>query len=94
MATSTPCGIVIFGASGDLAKRKLIPALYELALQKLLDEKSYVIGYSRSEMTDEQFRAEAKEAITKYARSKPFDEAVWKSMEPRFFLHRRRLWIG
>jgi glucose-6-phosphate 1-dehydrogenase len=83
--STTPCGIVIFGASGDLAKRKLIPALYELAQQKLLDEKSYVIGYSRSEMTDEQFRAEAKEAITKYARTKPMNEAVWKSLEPRLF---------
>jgi glucose-6-phosphate 1-dehydrogenase len=85
MATSTPCGIVIFGASGDLAKRKLIPALYELALEKLLDEKSYVIGYSRSEMTDEKFRAEAKEAVTKYARTKPVDDSVWKSLEARLF---------
>jgi glucose-6-phosphate 1-dehydrogenase len=87
MPTSEPCGIIIFGASGDLAKRKLIPALYELARQKLLDEKSYVLGFSRSEMTDEQFRAEAKDAITKYARTKPMDEAVWKSLEPRLFYH-------
>src|SRR5271156_4440287 len=87
MPTSTPCGIVIFGASGDLAKRKLIPALYELARQKLLNEKSYVIGYSRSAMTDAQFRAEAREAVTKYARTKPIDEALWKSLEPRLFYH-------
>jgi glucose-6-phosphate 1-dehydrogenase len=85
MPASTPCGIVIFGASGDLAKRKLIPALYELALQNLLDEKSYVIGFSRSEMSDDQFRAEAKEAISKYARSKPLDENVWKKLQPRLF---------
>jgi glucose-6-phosphate 1-dehydrogenase len=87
MPTSEPCGIIIFGASGDLAKRKLIPALYELARQKLLDEKSYVLGYSRSELTDEQFRAEAKDAVTRYARTKPIDEAVWKSLEPRLFYH-------
>ena len=80
-----PCAIVIFGASGDLAKRKLLPALYELALQKLLDEKSYVIGFSRSAMTDEQFRAEAKDAIGKYARTKPVDDAVWSSLEKRLF---------
>ncbi len=80
-----PCAIVIFGASGDLAKRKLLPALYELALQKLLDEKTYIIGFSRSAMTDDQFRAEAKDAIGKYARTKPVDEAVWKSLEPRLF---------
>jgi glucose-6-phosphate 1-dehydrogenase len=85
MAASTPCGIVIFGASGDLAKRKLIPALYELAQEKLLDEKSYVIGYSRSEMTDEQFRKEARDAISKYSRTKQMDESVWKSLEPRLF---------
>ncbi len=80
-----PCAIVIFGASGDLAKRKLLPALYELALQKLLDEKTYIIGFSRSAMSDEQFRAEAKDAIGKYARTKPLDEGVWKSLEPRLF---------
>jgi glucose-6-phosphate 1-dehydrogenase len=80
-----PCAIVIFGASGDLAKRKLLPALYELALQKLLDDKSYIIGFSRSQMTDEAFRAEAKDAISKYARTKPFDEKVWKALEPRLF---------
>ncbi len=85
MATATPCGIVIFGASGDLAKRKLIPALYELALQNLLDEKSYVIGFSRSQMSDDEFRKVAREAVTKYARTKPIDEAVWKKLEPRLF---------
>jgi glucose-6-phosphate 1-dehydrogenase len=76
---------VIFGASGDLAKRKLIPALYELALQNLLDEKSYVIGFSRSQMSDDEFRKVAREAVTKYARTKPIDEAVWKKLEPRLF---------
>ena len=80
-----PCAIVIFGASGDLAKRKLLPALYELALQNLLDDKSYIIGFSRSAMTDEQFRKEAKDAIGKYARTKPVDESVWASLEKRLF---------
>ena len=80
-----PCAIVIFGASGDLAKRKLLPALYELTLQKLLDEKSYIIGFSRSQMTDEAFRKEAKDAISKYSRTQPLDEAVWKKLEPRLF---------
>jgi glucose-6-phosphate 1-dehydrogenase len=85
MPTSTPCGIVIFGASGDLAKLKLLPALYELALQNLLDEKSYVVGYSRSVMTDEQFRARARESIDGHARTKPVDEAVWKKVESHLF---------
>ncbi len=85
MPSASPCAIVIFGASGDLAKRKLIPALYELVREKLLDDKSYVIGFSRSPMTDQQFRAEAHDAITKYARSKPMDENLWKKLEPRLF---------
>ena len=85
MPTAPSCAIVIFGASGDLAKRKLIPAIYELARQKLLDEKSYVMGYSRSQMSDEQFRQSAREAVEKFARSKPIDPQVWKSLESRMF---------
>src|SRR5690349_15529105 len=85
MPTAPSCAIVIFGASGDLAKRKLIPAIYELAREKLLDEKSYVMGYSRSQMSDDQFRQSAHEAVEKYARSKPIDPQVWKSLEQRMF---------
>jgi glucose-6-phosphate 1-dehydrogenase len=51
----------------------------------LLAEQSYVVGYSRSEMSDEEFRKSAREAIEKYARTKPFDAALWKKLEPRFF---------
>jgi glucose-6-phosphate 1-dehydrogenase len=85
MPTAPPCAIVIFGASGDLAKRKLIPAIYEMAKERLLSDSSYVVGYSRSEMSDEQFRKVARESIEKYARSKPIDAALWKSLEPRFY---------
>jgi glucose-6-phosphate 1-dehydrogenase len=87
MPSAPACAIVIFGASGDLAKRKLIPALYELARQDLLDEKSYVVGYSRSQMSDDEFRAEAQEAVSKFARTKPVDEKVWKKLESRLFYH-------
>lgn len=58
-----PCTLVIFGASGDLAKRKLIPALYNLYKRDLLPEKFSVVGFARSEMTDDEFRAKACEAI-------------------------------
>src|ERR1700733_4879993 len=84
-STAASCAIFIFGASGDLAKRKLIPALYEMLRQNLLDDKSYVIGFSRSVMTDDQFRAEARDAVTKFARTKPIDPAVLKSLESRLF---------
>jgi glucose-6-phosphate 1-dehydrogenase len=85
MPTAPSSAIVIFGASGDLAQRKLIPAIYELAREGLLDERSYVVGYSRSPMTDEQFRKVAREAVEKHARSKPIDEALWQKLSPRFY---------
>ena len=44
MPTAPPCAIVIFGASGDLAKRKLLPAIYDMAADKLLDATSFVVG--------------------------------------------------
>src|SRR3954468_9814265 len=85
MPTASPCAIVIFGASGDLAKRKLIPAIYEMAREKLLNEKSYVVGYSRSEMSDEQFRADVADSVRKFARTKPVDEAMLKKLIERFY---------
>ena len=51
-----PTSIVIFGASGDLTKRKLIPALYSLDIQDLLPERFAIVGVSRTEMTDDKFR--------------------------------------
>src|SRR5688572_27952903 len=79
------CAIVIFGASGDLARRKLIPALYDLAKEKLLNTKSYIVGYSRSPMSNEEFRKSCREAIAKFARIKPIHEEVWKGLEGRLF---------
>jgi glucose-6-phosphate 1-dehydrogenase len=59
--------LVIFGASGDLTKRKLIPALYSLDIQDLLPEKFAIVGVSRTEMTDDNFRDAMKEGLQKYA---------------------------
>ena len=61
--------MVIFGASGDLARLKLIPALYELAREKLLPERFALIGYARTAMTDEQFRDIIVSAVQAHARS-------------------------
>src|SRR5437763_3517637 len=85
MPSAPSCALVIFGASGDLAKRKLIPAIYELAREKLLNEKSYIVGYSRSPMSDDAFRKEWRDSIQQFARSKPIDESLWKSLEPRIY---------
>jgi glucose-6-phosphate 1-dehydrogenase len=82
-STAPSCAIVIFGASGDLAQRKLIPALYEMAREKLLNDHSYIVGFARSPMTDEQYRKESFDAVMKFARTKPVDEAVLKSVVER-----------
>jgi len=50
------CAVVIFGANGDLTKRKLLPALYRLAYERRLSPDFAVVGISRTPMTDEQFR--------------------------------------
>src|SRR5579864_9439244 len=85
MPSASPCALVIFGASGDLAKRKLIPAIYELARQKMLSDKFVLVGFSRSEMSDDQYRTECREAVQAFARTKPVDQAVWKRIEERTF---------
>ena len=85
MPTAPPCAVVIFGASGDLAKRKLIPAIYEMARDNLLNDSTYVVGYSRSPMSDEQYRKIARDAVQRHARTRPIDEAVWKKIEPRIY---------
>lgn len=63
MKQADPHILVIFGASGDLTKRKLIPALYELHTQQLLPEKLAVLGVSRTGMTDDGFRSKMKEFL-------------------------------
>jgi len=68
-----PCSLVIFGASGDLAKRKLIPALYNLYKRDLLPEKFNVVGFARSDMTDGEFRERACSAIGESCEGAPSD---------------------
>jgi glucose-6-phosphate 1-dehydrogenase len=69
--------LTIFGASGDLTKRKLIPALYNLARENRLPERFAVVGYARSEMTHEVFREKMREAVGEFSRT-GLDEAVWE----------------
>lgn len=72
-----PCSIVIFGASGDLTARKLIPALYHLFKEKQLPPNFRIIGFARREKTDDSFRAELRAALDQFSRTKPVDDAVW-----------------
>ncbi len=72
-----PCTVVIFGASGDLTARKLIPALYHLALEKALPTPYKIIGFARREKTDESWRNELREALNQFSRTKPVNDEVW-----------------
>jgi glucose-6-phosphate 1-dehydrogenase len=77
--TAEPCTVVIFGASGDLAKRKLIPALYRLVQERMLPAEFAIIGLGRTAMTDEEFRQKMKEAMLEFSEAKSVDEEVWQS---------------
>jgi glucose-6-phosphate 1-dehydrogenase len=77
-----PCIMVIFGASGDLTKRKLVPALYNLAKDHLLAREFALVGYARAGMTSEAFRARIREEIQQFATSE-VDPALWAWLEER-----------
>ena len=79
------CTIVIFGANGDLTKRKLMPALYRLAYDRRLGAGFAVIGTSRTPMSDEQFRANMLDAVRKYSEDTTFDENVWRAFAEGLF---------
>jgi glucose-6-phosphate 1-dehydrogenase len=72
-----PCVMVIFGASGDLTKRKLFPALYSLAYRQMLPEKFGIVGVARTEERDEQFRERMKAAVQEFGRD-DFRDDVWE----------------
>ncbi|MFN2425446.1 MAG: glucose-6-phosphate dehydrogenase [Candidatus Binatia bacterium] len=79
-----PCVLVLFGASGDLTKRKLIPALYNLVREKLLPENFAVVGFARRDTTTEDFREQTRRNIAEYAPD-GIDEATWSWLESRFY---------
>ena len=80
-----PCAVVIFGAAGDLTKRKLVPALYNLAQDRLLPAEFAIIGTARQVMNDEEFRTKMREAVAEYGADKSVDENVWQSFAEGLF---------
>lgn len=62
---SQPCAIVMFGASGDLAQRKLLPALYDLAFHACLAPRFRLVGFARTKMDDAEFRRKSDESLSK-----------------------------
>ncbi len=77
-----PTVVVIFGASGDLTARKLIPAIYNLASDNLLPSDFFLIGYGRTPVPDDEFRKLAVDAITQHSR-RPYQEDVWRRVAER-----------
>ncbi|MFZ2642417.1 MAG: glucose-6-phosphate dehydrogenase [Verrucomicrobiia bacterium] len=73
-----PCVVVLFGATGDLTSRKLVPALYNLAREGMLLAGFSILGFARRPKTDEQFRADMLDAINKYSRLRPALPEVWR----------------
>jgi glucose-6-phosphate 1-dehydrogenase len=78
-----PCILVIFGAAGDLTRRKLLPALYSLTLEKVLGERFAIVGFSRSPQSNEAYREILYESLQSYSRSTPVDEALWEGFSQR-----------
>jgi len=78
-----PTAMVVFGGSGDLAHRKIVPALYNLELHRLLPQNFAMLGVSRSEYTDEEYRADMRKAVEEFSRTQPVQPAVWESFASR-----------
>ncbi len=72
-----PCSLVIFGASGDLTARKLVPALYHLHASKQLPSPVRIIGFARREKTNEAWREELKSGVETFSRTKRIDPKAW-----------------
>src|SRR6266478_8222930 len=82
--TADPCVMVIFGASGDLTRRKLIPALYNLAKAQLLSREFAIVGIAHGQMSTEDFRKKLSEDIRRYAGSE-VDPDIWEWFTRRLY---------
>jgi len=82
-----PCVFVLFGATGDLAARKIAPALYNLRRDGLLSDKTVILGVARRPRSDEAFRDEMLQAIRAHSRNQPVDEALWRGFAASWHYH-------
>jgi glucose-6-phosphate 1-dehydrogenase len=80
-----PCVVVIFGASGDLAKRKVIPAMFDLANHSALGSRYAIIGFARTPMNDDSFRANIGEAAKTISEAGPIDAKQWDAFSSNLF---------
>ncbi|HEX7834691.1 MAG TPA: glucose-6-phosphate dehydrogenase [Pseudolysinimonas sp.] len=75
-----PSALIIFGVTGDLSRKKLMPAVYDLANRGLLPPGFGLVGFARRDWDDQDFEKEVHDAVQRYART-PFDEAVWNQLK-------------
>ncbi len=80
-----PCVIVVFGATGDLTARKLLPALYNLAYEGNLPENIAIVGFARGAHSHETFRERMGEAINQFSRTKPINTNFWQHFQNKIF---------
>ncbi len=81
--TPESCAMVIFGASGDLTKRKLVPALYNLELERLLPGSLSIVGMARRPIASDVFRSQMREGVDAFSRKRPVDPAIWQNFSKR-----------
>lgn len=82
-----PCILVIFGATGDLTARKLVPALYNLAREGQLPQHFACVGFARRDKSHDDFRKEMHDAVNEFSRVTPVDEQIWSSFHEKVFYH-------
>src|SRR5262245_32343782 len=82
-----PCSLVVFGGAGDLSRRKLLPAVYNLMLDGVLPASFATVGFSREEMSDDQYRALVREGVEKFSR-RPVEASRWGDFERSLFYQR------
>src|SRR6266478_6269008 len=80
-----PCTVVLFGASGDLAKRKVIPAMYDLATHNALGSRYAIVGFARTPMSEESFRTTLGEAAKTISEVGPIDPKQWDDFASNLF---------
>ncbi len=81
----TPCLVVIFGASGDLTKRKLIPSLFDLYVNGQLNDQFTVLGVARTAMTDDEYRSKMRENVEQFSHN--YTPEMWKKFEDLVHYH-------
>ncbi|MEW6355433.1 MAG: glucose-6-phosphate dehydrogenase [Planctomycetota bacterium] len=83
-----PFSLVIFGATGDLTQRKLVPAVFSLFCSRLLPDKFSIVAFARRDKSDDEFREEMRQAVETFARVQPIDESRWRNFAKNIYYHR------